>query len=402
MADAYGWLLDLPCPQCGSTGSLAAILWGLPSGMPEGNVILGGCVGPNFDAKHGCTSCGWEGEVDRSGRPLTPTRQDRILGCLLGGAIGDALGAPVEFWGSEQIARELPDGLREYLPSGYGSALGLVTDDTQMTLFTLEALLRCVADPSLDPIVELHRSYQEWWDTQSMSALPEHALPGTPSAEPWLYARRAPGVTCSGALAASRDQLGVPASNNSKGCGAVMRSAPFGLLPLDDGPALAMAGAALTHGHPTGQVSSGALAVIIRSLVQGVTLADSIEEALGWTAEQIDGEETLAAMNAAVVLALSDQQPSQALVESLGGAWIGEEALAIAVYCALVYPRHDQVLEALSLAVSHGGDSDSTGAICGNILGALHGAAPLPPHLVEAVEGLTAIHALVAALPADP
>ena len=107
-------------------------------------------------------------------------------------------------------------------------------------------------------------------------------------------------------------------------------------------------------------------------------------------------------MNAAVVLALSDQQPSQAIVEGLGGAWIGEEALAIAVYCALVYPRHDQVLEALSLAVSHGGDSDSTGAICGNILGALHAAAALPRHLVESVEGRMSIERLGAACEGHP
>ena len=394
MDDEHAWLLEVPCPQCGETGVLAGILWGLPFAPPEGNVILGGCVDPNVDAEHGCRTCDWEGIVDRWGRPKWPTRRARILGCLLGGAIGDALGAPVEFWGSERIARDLPEGLRDYIPSGYGPALGLVTDDTQMTVFTMEALLRCVADPTADPVVELHRSYLEWWDTQCMSEPPAGAALGSLQAETWLYARRAPGTTCSGALAASREQLGMPASNNSKGCGAVMRSAPFGLLPFDEGPELAIAGAALTHAHPTGQIASGALAVIIRSLMGGMTLEDSIDMALSWTRRQPDGEETHAALEAAVALAHSPQSPSQSLVESLGGAWIGEEALGISVYCALAYPGGDQVLDALSLAVCHGGDSDSTGAICGNILGALHGVTALTPHLIEAVEGRAAIERL--------
>ena len=75
------------------------------------------------------------------------------------------------------------------------------------------------------------------------------------------------------------------------------------------------------------------------------------------------------------------------MVESLGGGWVADEALAIAVYAALQYPEPENILKALSLAVTHSGDSDSTGAICGNILGALHGEAALPPQLVFEVEG---------------
>jgi ADP-ribosylglycohydrolase len=60
-------------------------------------------------------------------------------------------------------------------------------------------------------------------------------------------------------------------------------------------------------------------------------------------------------------------------METLGGGWVAEEALAMAVAAALTHPGPDQVLDALAFAVTHSGDSDSTGAICGNILGALHG-----------------------------
>jgi ADP-ribosylglycohydrolase len=74
-------------------------------------------------------------------------------------------------------------------------------------------------------------------------------------------------------------------------------------------------------------------------------------------------------------------------VAELGSGWVAEEALAIALYAALARPRPGQFLDALSLAVTHSGDSDSTGAICGNILGAWHGETALPPQLAFEVEG---------------
>ena len=327
-----------------------------------------------------------------------PDRASRVLGCLLGGALGDALGAPVEFWGSERIARDCvrQSFTEQFLPTRYGDDVGLVTDDTQMTLFTLEALLHWRDDPTLDPMHELHASYLQWWDTQRLAGPPAGA--SGLAAQQWLYARRAPGVTCSSALEATRrsGRLGEPAVNGSKGCGGVMRSAPFGLLGLGNPGELASLGAGLTHGHPTGQVSAGALAVIIDRIMLGEPLRGAVETALIWTKGARDGEETATALRAAVDLAESGHTPSQELVERLGGAWVGEEALAISVYCALVFREAEQLGEALGLAVLHGGDSDSTGAICGNILGALHGVDALP-RLACAVEGINEIMRLAAA-----
>lgn len=79
--------------------------------------------------------------------------------------------------------------------------------------------------------------------------------------------------------------------------------------------------------------------------------------------------------------------PSPEHIESLGGGWVAEEALAMAIYASLVYPEPKQLLDALALSVTHSGNSDSTGAICGNILGALHGETTLPPELAFDVEG---------------
>lgn len=68
-------------------------------------------------------------------------RIDRIKGCLLGGAVGDALGAPVEFLEWAAIRNTFgAQGIVDYAPA-YGR-LGAITDNTQMMLFTAEGLLR--------------------------------------------------------------------------------------------------------------------------------------------------------------------------------------------------------------------------------------------------------------------
>ena len=334
----------------------------------------------------------------------------RVRGCLLGGAVGDALGAPVEFWSAERIRDEVgPDGVRAYLPvedaSDGGPRYGQVTDDTQMTLFTVEGLIRAGIrrDRGLGFTVGVvHAAYDRWLDTQLLPGPPEDPADGPGggwlSGRRWLYARRAPGHTCLDALGSARAgaarirQYGFPADNGSKGCGGVMRSAPFGLLPPDlwsrrqvfDQAAQA---AGFTHGHPTGKLASGAFAAIVAGLVAGDDLGGALDEALAILGEHDQHEETSIALAAARSAAADGGPPSAAAVARLGEGWVAEEALAVGLYAALALPRTDQVLDALALAVSHGGDSDSTGSICGNLLGALHGDTALPPVLTFEVEG---------------
>ena len=343
---------------------------------------------------------------------MTIDRFERIAGCLLGGAIGDALGAPVEFWSQQQIDQTFgPEGVRDYHPVVFGNARssGLITDDTQMTLFTVEGLLRALmrstAKGICHPPSVIHHSYLRWLATQihatppqtsgDVGALDPPTLDGFLVLEPWLYSRRAPGTTCLTALEAAQ-ALGDPADNDSKGCGAVMRSAPFGLIPMTDAPGLAVECAALTHGHPTGQLTAGALTVIIETLMGGRPLASAVAMAQHWLSEQRDSDETARALTRAHELAQATapqvgstqlQSIHRKNIDDLGEGWVAEEALAIGVYVALAYPEADQVRDALSLAVSHKGDSDSTGSICGNILGALHGSRSLPTDLVADLEG---------------
>ncbi len=336
------------------------------------------------------------------GRPELEAYRSRVRGCLLGGAIGDALGGPVEFWDLERIRRECGEGgVREYVAEDVAGApsYGRITDDTQMTLFTVEGMIRASVrtDRGLGfTVAVLQHAFDRWLDTQLQDG-PDGQRDGWLITRRWLYSRRAPGNTCLSALQAARgegrrlERFGQPAHNQSKGCGGVMRSAPLGLMPpwiwgsLPWQYDIAAEAAGYTHGHPTGKVASGALTVLVGAIVRGQDLLDAVETTLRLLREQEHHEETVRAIEHAVDAAR--RAPSAAVMESLGGGWVAEEALAMAIYAALAHQEPDEVLDALALAVTHSGDSDSTGAICGNILGALHGETALPAELAFEVEG---------------
>ncbi len=312
-------------------------------------------------------------------------RRSRARGCLLAGAVGDALGAPVEFDAHATIrSRFGPAGVTDLVPSQYGPA-GLVTDDTQMTLFTAEALL--ATDPP-DVDERMHAAYRRWLVTQERPAPPDGAT-GL-AAQPWLYAVRAPGNAClSGLRAAHRGTVAAPVNAGSKGCGTVMRSAPLGLSDRLTSPEAvaeaAIAGACLTHGHPTAMLAAAAFAVIVRHLVDGRGLAESVAAAIALVARYPGHEETTAALSRAVTTA--DGPPTAERLQRLGEGWVAEEALAMSIYAALTHPGSEQLRTALLFAVNHDGDSDSTGTITGNLLGALHGEAAVPADWAAQVEG---------------
>ncbi|KJK21307.1 ADP-ribosylglycohydrolase [Burkholderiaceae bacterium 16] len=311
---------------------------------------------------------------------------------MLGGAVGDALGAPVEFMTHAEILERFGDGgITEYAPA-YGG-VGTITDDTQMTLFTAEGLLRAWVRGVGSYPDAVARAYLRWLHTQGIRPAWHADLilaePGWLCQQAALRSRRAPGNTCLSALEAMM-KLGEPARNNSKGCGGVMRVAPAGLFAwgnpdhrsprhaFDLGAALA----ALTHGHPTGSLAGGVLAALVHELADRATLRDALRTAKACLAAQPDHEETLLAIMHAEQLAGSDVAHEDAIAR-LGEGWVAEEALAISIYCALVARdfRHGVIL-----AVNHDGDSDSTGAITGNLLGALWGEEAIPHEWLAPLE----------------
>ncbi|HEY3821856.1 MAG TPA: ADP-ribosylglycohydrolase family protein [Polyangiaceae bacterium] len=334
----------------------------------------------------------------RTAAPVMPAAS-RFVACLLGGAIGDALGYPVEFSRTaSDIERLLGPVVPEWLPSRPGER-AVVSDDTQMTLITAEGLVRAVSrllDRGIcSTEAVLQGAYHRWLSTQTGEGAgpwQDASVRGWLLDVPSLHAQRAPGNTCLGALRKSCSGELCPTvntpPNDSKGCGAVMRSAPIGLAARDVQTAFALArdAAVLTHGHPSGYLSAAYFAAVIHGLVRDVPIAEAMATADERVRTEPGAGEVMKAIAGARKLAA--RPPTRQDVERLGGGWVGEEALAIAVLCALTTPDGSPQSVATSIwrSVAHGGDSDSTGSLTGNLLGAMHGLGALPKAWVENVE----------------
>jgi ADP-ribosyl-[dinitrogen reductase] hydrolase len=310
-----------------------------------------------------------------------------VLGCLLGGAVGDAFGYEVEFDPLTIIRARFGDqGIEQPVPR---DGKLIVSDDTQMTLFTLEGLLRAddehrCTNP-VKAVEEIRRAYLDWLLTQNRFMTNWQPV-GWLHAEPAMQRRRAPGNTCQSALHAGAWGRVDNRINNSKGCGGVMRVAPLGLVQAW-APAtafiVAAQTAAITHGHPSGYLSAAAMAAIVRMLIDGMDLLAAADEAVALLSNDPEADETISALRAAMETWQERPSDHASAVKRLGKGWVGEEALAVGVYAALAGQSFREVF---AIAANHDGDSDSTTSIAGQLYGAWKGMADLPQSWVEKLD----------------
>lgn len=309
----------------------------------------------------------------------------------MAGAAGDSLGYEVEFMSRRSILAQYGEkGVTKlyldkgcYLEEPIGKAL--FSDDTQMTLFTANGLLNAYHSGE-EPEFAIVRAYLDWFYTQS-SRHPNKKKSCWLSDIEGLYERRAPGNTCWNAL--NTIKLGREPINSSKGCGGIMRVAPIALfgavenrMSVVEVAQLAGKSAEVTHQHPLGFLPASLLAALIYRLVP--LTPGLAHEKIGKIALECadllysiyegEYESSMSLLKqlteSAVFLAYSTTPDDQA-IRQLGEGWVGEEAWAISLFCAV---RHaDSVEEAIIASVNHDGDSDSTGAITGNIMGAIYG-----------------------------
>ena len=322
--------------------------------------------------------------------------KNRIRGSIVGGAIGDALGYPVEFMSHKDIMYHYgQDGITHLVKEPYvGKAI--ISDDTQMTLFTALGILNG-ASSQCDLVDSVTNAYIEWYYTQQPQAA-MHSYQCFIAAMPEFRAWRAPGATCISAL----DDIakGRVVVNNSKGCGGVMRIAPLPLYALSheqcDASLVAKLAAditEITHKHPLAYIPAAFLSHLIYSLAGdeyptrhkflshiGEAMA-VVRKLFAACSNEIDTFRSMVGL--AVDLADTDMSDYDA-IHSLGEGWVAEEAVAIAIYCVCKY--FDNFEAALIAAVNHNGDSDSTGAITGNILGAAIGYDAIPNQYKEDIE----------------
>lgn len=327
---------------------------------------------------------------------------------MVGGAVGDALGYPVEFMSYYDILQEYGrNGITRYQLNSNGIAE--ISDDTQMTLFTANGVLFCFTRYATygvlgaSPADYIGDSYKEWLQTQT------EEIDYTQHHYNWirdikeLHARRAPGITCISALGSLA--AGNTAVNDSKGCGGIMRIAPLPLFAANptthyhtrqhiiDYAKEAGKTAEFTHKHPLGYIPAAFLSAFIQQLmpysyITKPQIRECIDNCISIITDiypehrgQIDYIKTL--IDKAISLSFSAKSDIEA-ISQIGDGWVAEETLAIAIYCLMKYP--DDFEKAIIASVNHSGDSDSTGAVTGNIMGALLGYDAIPEYYKENLE----------------
>jgi ADP-ribosylglycohydrolase len=309
---------------------------------------------------------------------------------LLGVAVGDALGAPVDGLGIDGI-REAhgAEGLVDLAPA-YGRR-GAVTHLTQLTLFSVDGLIRAQVRRDIGawhPPTDLHRAYLRWVATQTDWGPDERRKDdGWLAREEWLYARRDPARSL--LLGLGHETMGTleaPKNPGEFGPEAAARSAPFGLLVGWEPQLvaqLAVECAAQTHGHPVAYLAAGAYAVVVHALALGDSLDAAVQRALALLSARPGHQPVSDALQHALG-AVRQGIPTPARVAELAGEGTAEGVLAAATYCALV---GEDFRHGLCLAVNHEGPSGAVGAMTGGLLGALHGETALPPAWLAELEG---------------
>lgn len=367
--------LHFPIPDCGVPESIESV-----NRLPD-----------KIKASEHSASCSNEARAARV--------KDCIRGSLMAGAAGDALGYTVEFMSRKSIlARYGNKGITKFDLTPEGKAL--ISDDTQMTLFTANGMLMGITRGYMRgiggaPENYVDGAYLDWYYTQTgkKKDVWNNYRPHTWICHlPELAHRRAPGNTCLSACESMLNRQEV--ENNSKGCGGIMRVAPMALLaagyPVRGKRFYSIAEmdragaetARVTHKHPLGFLPAAMLTHLLYKLVSmpAEDVRDEFEQLALETTDALDNiykgefEEDKCYLadltRKATALACNGRDDAEN-IRQLGEGWTGEEAWAIALYCAL---RHaDSVEDAIIASVNHDGDSDSTGSVCGNIMGAIYG-----------------------------
>jgi ADP-ribosylglycohydrolase len=318
------------------------------------------------------------------------SRLPAFEGCLLGLAVGDAIGFPCEFRTRAIILESFgPDGVTDLVavhdrrwPSrpmilGRPHPVGTYSDDTQMSIAVAEALID--GSDELDALMKrMAARFVAWAESPDND--------------------RAPGATClRGCENLARDvpwqEAGVAAS---KGCGSAMRVAPIGLRFHHDRSRLlevARASSLLTHGHDAAIESAAAAALLVAMALEKATPRAMYDALMKECAPRSPDFAACLGKLPALITA----PPEVALSErGLGLGWVAEEAVASALYCFARAPT--DFTKTVLAAANTDGDSDSIACIAGGISGAFNGVEAIPASWRDRVENATMLRALAAGL----
>lgn len=271
---------------------------------------------------------------------MTPKAEDRALGCLVGLAVGDAVGTTLEFSARDSVAP-----LTDMVGGGpFALEPGQWTDDTAMALALADSL---AARPHFDAD-DLMRRFVRWWREGDYSCTGTCFDIGVTTQQA-LARYEATGEPCSGS-----------ADERSAGNGSLMRLAPVALLGAAGGDwrRIARAQSATTHATPACLDACEHFAALLIETIGGGTPAPRPVNAV----------------------------PEIAAI--VAGGWIGKARREI---CSSGYVAHSleaalwcvsetgTYRDAVLLAANLGDDADTTAAIAGQLAGALYGLSGIPP-----------------------
>ncbi len=341
--------------------------------------------------------------------PEQPEWEDRFLGCLVGLAIGDALGSPLEYKSRQEIAEQYGSTVKDYLPrdsmvlvaghEGYtveNLAPGSSTEDTRMALLHAESIVD--TGGRVDP-ADFGPRFIKLLDT------PLAAHMGRTTFDSLRQAR------------ANGDYQGGLAGERAAGNGAAMRIAPLGLLHAlgTFSRKLFLAdcekAARLTHNHPVAVGAGVGLAEAVRLLCRheimpedlmaaaldtlqpgylGLTLVSNpLRQKLLVAQDYIEERQTLVDNVEANDLSVDFFRIDLNNLERCGTTGYAPESLAAAFYAFAA--RKNSFEEALLIAVNAGGDTDTIGAMTGALAGAYHGLEGIPIRWREGLIGYAEI-----------
>lgn len=296
---------------------------------------------------------------------------DKFEAVLFGLALGDALGWRTEF-------KKLPEIKQIYGQQGIQEPPdpALYTDDTQMSIALAEGLLDAGIDADLDTQLNaVGKRFVAWMHSEDNNRAPGNAcMTGVRHFEegiPWRHA----GVA------------------HSKGCGSAMRVASIGCLYQHDERRLhevAEASGLITHGHPAAVAASIAAAYAVKLALDAVPVSDYLPRIMTFVAG-ISDEFDNAVYHVGHAGAWTDEE---AALRYIGEGWVGEEAVALALYCIIRYP--DDYVACMRRAANTNGDSDSIACIAGGIMGARLGLAAIPQDWRERCENRVYLSELAA------
>lgn len=332
---------------------------------------------------------------------------EKFRGALYGSAYGDALGYPLQNFSVGRIQHRFgPFGLRTLVRDAKNGRKAPISENTQMILATIDGILWADAK-KLDLVDGIYRGYMRWYYSQTgeeprrgqrtwMRRQP-HEREFCLVREKFMHARRNPEEGLLGAF--SKDAKGSTKVkvNDCRGSAALARAIPIGLIFAGDSKAAfdeAVKAAALSHSDPVGYYAAGGLAALISCLAYGLTLPKALERAEALLGKVHKTDPILSLLGAAEEQANNHPAGKTGTwdhidsIASLGSGENAEEALAIAVYCALAV---DDPLDALIISANHSGKSNTTAAITGALEGVRFGKGFIPAYWADILEGSTAL-----------